>query len=435
MHTYLKLLLILLIATLSSAWLPTTAKVIALLPRSESRLAQTLVQEIRLISGDVLGDELDELLAASNVQEIIWRLQERGAADSAAELRALLQHRLEHSAVRSEHRLRLGLSGARLLELDDGLRAVFKTEKGVADSAAELQASLQHSLEHSAVRSERKLRLEVSVADVKIEYGNLHSHEHELLLYRFDNLIGTHVVPLTTVRTLADEEGSVQLYIENSVSGFDILIAKRRQLGLSDDPQYSHVLFNRAITPPASPAIKTLQLLSLEGDINNSSNYLFPSRGRQIAIDGGLAFTADARQVEQNIRHLQDYPEEYQYKDNFIINMEENYAEIETMLPNSHLKPYLHETFANYRDIAKNKAPMLGKGKKKAEQVMVEVLAAENWQAADRLIKLHTHLFDFETPDLLAVVRRQRNWRLLGWMRRHDPLSWRCSVGICAECQ
>ena len=380
MRIYLKLLPILLIAALSVAWLPTAEKVIASLPRSESRLAQALVQEIRLISGNVLGAELDELLAVSNVQEIIWQLQEQGAADRAVELQALLQHRLEHSAVLSVRPLNVGLSGARLLELDDGLRAVFKTASSDKDN-----------------------------------------YKHELLLYRFDNLIGTHVVPLTTVRTLAGEEGSVQLYIENSLSGLDILIAKRQQLGLLSDAQYSHVLFSRAITPPASPVIKTLRLLSLESDINNPSNYLLPRRGRQVAIDGGRAFTADVRQFKKSIHHLKKYPDEYQYENSFIINMEENYAEIETMLPYSYLKPYLHETFANYKDIAKNKAHVLGKGKKKPERVMIEALAAEDWQAADRLLKVHEHLIYLETPELLAVARRQKNWQLLRWIRQHDP--------------
>ena len=380
MRIYLKLLPILLIATLSAAWIPTTKKVVALSPRSDSRLAQELVREIKFIGGNVLGSELDELLAVGNVQEIIWNLHDRGAEERANELQALLQYRLEHSAVLSVRNIGIGISAARLLELDDGLRVVFKTTDNSKDN-----------------------------------------FKRELLLYRFDNLIGTHVVPLTTMRTLAGEEGSVQLYVENSLSAFDILMLKRRQLGLSDDPQYSHVLFSRAITPPASPTIKTLRLLSLEKDVDNPGNYLFPRRGRQIAIDGGRAFTANDRQVRESIRHLQKYSEEYHYEDTFIIKLEKNLAEIETMLGSSHTIQHLHETLAIYKKMVKNKHNMHRKGRKKPERAMLEALATENWQEADRLLKLHENLLYLESPDLLAVVRWQKNWQLLKWMRQHDP--------------
>ncbi len=380
MRIYLKLLPILLLASLSVAWLPTTAKVIALLRPSEGRLAPLLVEKIRAVSGDVLDDELEELLEVSNVQEIIWRLQEQGAVDRAAALQALLQHQLEHSAVRSVRNLRGGVSGARLIELDDGLRAVLKT-----------------------------------VDNDKDAFGR------ELQLYRFDNLTGMQVVPLTTTRALAGEKGSVQLYVENSLSAFDILVAKRRQLGLSRNVQDSHVLFNRAITPPASPAVKTLRLLSLDSDDDNPGNYLFPSRGRQIAIDGGRAFTANAEKVAENIRHLQEHPEEYLLDEHLIANMEKHFAVVEEMFADHRLKQHLHDTFASYQEVVENKTHVNGKGKKNVGRAMLAALAAGDWQAADRLLKSHEHLFYLETPDLLAVARRKRNWQLLRWMRQHDP--------------
>ena len=380
MRIYLKLLPILLLASLSVAWLPTTAKVIALLRPSEGRLAPLLVEKIRAVSGDVLGDELEELLEVSNVQEIIWRLQEQGAVDRAAALQALLQHQLEHSAVRSVRNLSDGLSGARLIELDDGLRAVFKT-----------------------------------VDNDKDAFGR------ELLLYRFDNLIGTHVVPLTTIRTLAGEKGSLQLYVENSLSALDILVTKRRQLGLSWGAQYSHVLFNRAITPPASPAVKTLRLLSLDTDNDNPGNYLLLSRGRQIAIDGGRTFTANTEQVAENIRHLQEHPEEYLLDEHLVANMEKHFAVVEEMFADHRLKQHLHDTFASYQEVVENKTRVNGKGRKNVERAMLAALAAGNWQTADRLLKSHEDLFYLETPDLLAVARRKRNWQLLRWMRQHDP--------------
>ena len=73
-------------------------------------------------------------LAVSNVQEIIWRLQEEGSVERAAELQALLLHHLEHSAVRDMRFIRGGDSEPLLIEFDDGLRAVFKTVDNYEDT-------------------------------------------------------------------------------------------------------------------------------------------------------------------------------------------------------------------------------------------------------------------------------------------------------------
>ena len=147
-------------ASLLVAWGPSTASIIKQQPLRDNRLTRPLVREIRAVSGNVLGDELEKLLAVSNLPEIVWRLQgEEEATDRAAELRALLQHRLEHSAVRDMRDISAGTTGARLVELEDGLRAVFKVTNNAEDS-----------------------------------------FRREVLLYRFDNLIGTNVVPMTTTR-------------------------------------------------------------------------------------------------------------------------------------------------------------------------------------------------------------------------------------------
>ena len=130
----------------------------------------------------------------------------------ATALEDLLRHRLEHSQVVKVRNLQGGLSGAHLVEFDDGLRAVFKTT-----------------------------------------HGSRESFRHEVSLYRLDKLIGTQVVPVTTTRTLADEKGSLQLFIENSISAQGIIADKRKQLGLSGDTRLTHLLFNHAIAPPASP--------------------------------------------------------------------------------------------------------------------------------------------------------------------------------------
>ena len=127
MRIYIQLLTIVSLTSLLLGWLPTTSQIINSYPVRESHLSQPLQQKIKTLSSKVLGTELDELLAVSNVQEIVWRLQEEGAIARATELEALLRQSLEHSAVRDIRSISNGLTHPRLIEFDDGLRAVFKT--------------------------------------------------------------------------------------------------------------------------------------------------------------------------------------------------------------------------------------------------------------------------------------------------------------------
>ena len=85
MRIYLKLLLIIALACPSLAWLPSTAKIMAEFPHREVRWAAPLLAEIRSLSSGVLGSELDELLTAGNLQEIIWRLREEGGGGQSGQ--------------------------------------------------------------------------------------------------------------------------------------------------------------------------------------------------------------------------------------------------------------------------------------------------------------------------------------------------------------
>lgn len=376
-------------ASLLMAWGPSTASIIKQQPLRDNRLTRPLVREIRAVSGNVLGDELEKLLAVSNLPEIVWRLQEEEATDRAAELRALLQHRLEHSAVRDMRDISAGTTGARLVELEDGLRAVFK----VTNNAEDL-------------------------------------FWREVLLYRFDNLIGTNVVPMTTTRTIAGEEGSLQLFVENSLPATDILAAKLTQLGLGYDFLKNAILntyqpLSSALTPPISPAVKTLRLLSLEVGPNNPGNYLLPHRGRQIAIDGGRAFSADADQVEESIRHLRKHPQIYQLDSHIVANMETHLAIIEEFFADSRAKEHLHETFTAYKEIVKtDKKDIARLSEEDAALALVTALAAENWDTADRLLdeirKYHRPILVNSTKNLFTIARRQKNWMLIRWISEND---------------
>ena len=375
-------------------WLPSTAQIVNSQPVRESRLSKSLVQPIRTLSGKVLGTELDALLAVSNVQEIIWRLQEEGAVERAAELQALLLHRLEHSAVRDMRVINGGYSEALLIELDDGLRAVFKTVDNY-----------------------------------------YHTFRRELLLYRFDQLIGTHIVPMTITRTIAGKTGSLQLFIENSWSADDIIQAKRRQLGLPEGYIYSHRLFIHALAPPSSPAVKTLRLLSLEGD-ENFGNYLLPLVGRQVAIDGGRTFLASREQVKQRTADLRAKPLTYYLDTQLVANIKMNKDAIEEIfLANSHIyqqvldlgefnnrqelveefgdlgnlsTEHLRITFRAYQEIATNQPPATNINEKTIEQVLVEDLAEKNWQEADQIIAIHPHLLYHEIANILNVAKKTK---------------------------
>ena len=292
----------------------------------------------------------------------------------------MLQQRLANSTVHNVQELPRGVSNAQLIELDDGLRAVFKTTYNDDDSA---------------------------------------NFRHELLLYRLDNLIGTHVVPITTTRTLKGKEGSVQLFIENSISAGDIVVARRRQLGLLDSLSSYHLLFSDALAPPVPPAINTLRLLSLEDDVNNWGNYLLPRRGRQIAIDGGHAFIAHEDIVAESIQHLREHPETYLLDAALVAKVEENIAAIEEMFDDRRRQSW-QETFANYRKMVADNPHRVNDDKEDEAQLLLQALRAEDWQAADRLVAVRDDLFTLETGELLKVARYQRNWQLIAWMQRHD---------------
>ena len=392
MKTYF---LVVLIMPMLVAWLPTTAEIVASRPVQAPRFAPQLVQQIKDISGNVLGIELEKLLVAGNLQEIIWRLQESEAADRATRLTNLLQHRLEYGAVRDISPIAAGMFGARLVEFEDGLRAVFKT----VDT-------------------------------------DFHSFRGELSSYVLDNIIDTHVFPLTTTRTIDGQEGSLQLFIENSLSGLDILSAKRAQLGLPNDADTlaDQGALIDGITLPASPAVKTLQLLSLNLDLGNWGNHLLPQRGRQLAIDGGVAFSKTSHplqtpKVEESIADLQANPTTYLLDPLIVAKMKTHLVSIEAMFPDDSAVSHLHETLAAYEEAVANREQFKGQESENALLAsMVEALGAERWPDADRavekLVSLGIYSKHTAETELERVAREQRNWPLLDWLQRHNLLSY-----------
>ena len=250
---------------------------------------------------------------------------------------------------------------------------------------------------------------------------------------------------MTTTRTIEGKTGSLQLFIENSISAEDIFYAKYTHLGLS--PRQISSLFWLSMLPSASPAVKTLRLLSLESD-DNTANYLLPLKGRQVAVDGGRAFLAETTRVTSNIDSLRESPAAYYLDTQVVANMKTNHVAIEdVLLANSNIyqqvsdlgkftkrqelaekfsdisklaTKHLRKTFKAYEEIVVSQLPATTTHKKTAEQLLVEALAVKKWQVADEIIATHPQLFYHETASLLSVAKKQRDWQLIRWMLQHD---------------
>ena len=200
---------------------PTSKKILAALG-GKLRVPEYRPELVRRIAditnATPLADEVDELVKVGNLQEIMWRLHDEGLVDEATQLEKIISDRLTTDEIVAISKIEKGIQGARLVEFASGLRGVYKGGGG-----------------------------------------------RELAVYRLDQLLGTHVFPLTTVRTIDGETGSLQLFIENASSVGDA------------DSLY------------LTEAMNTLRLLANDAD-GNSANYLYPYKGRAIAIDGGYAF-------------------------------------------------------------------------------------------------------------------------------------------------
>ena len=244
--------------------LPLLEKILTTQPVKKPQLSQDIMHDIINIccTVEVLPHAL---LEAGNLQEVIWQLQERGLSDRAQALEELLTETLEDGEVVSMHDIGIGVTGARLVEFSNGLRGVFK---------------------------------------------NMYFRS-EVAMFELDKLIGLHVFPLTVLRTLHDEQGSMQLYIESSMSATEIQEQLWQEMASAEDKRQLLL----AISPSAK--IRTLRLLGLDKDIN-PANRLFPLQGRQIAIDGGYSFYTPGFGQEIAFRDFRADPVSYYTDPDFI---------------------------------------------------------------------------------------------------------------------
>ena len=238
----------------------------------------------RKIEGMILGVGLGEmgegLLQTGNLQEIIWQLWETGAKQQSEELTLLVRDTLENAEIIDMEDIGVGHSDAQLVKFANGLRGVFKTASNGDDEFI-----------------------------------------REVMVYHFDRLIGTHVFPLTTLRVIDGEEGSMQLFIENSMSAFDIVEERLEGTGIHRDKFNLNRIMD--VLEVESPNVKTLKLLTLNSDRVNPQNYLFPFIGRVIAVDGSRAFSGGENALQKIARRMRAHPNAYNFDPTFISHLEQ----------------------------------------------------------------------------------------------------------------
>lgn len=109
------------------------------------------------------------------------------------------------------------------------------------------------------------------------EIGFSDSYKHEIAAYELDKLLGLGLVPVTVERRIHGEKGSLQLWIEETITEADRL---ERELQPPDLEQWNRQMFN----------VRLFHQLSYNTDFNNVRNLLVDKEFRIYAIDHSRAF-------------------------------------------------------------------------------------------------------------------------------------------------
>ena len=217
-------------------------------------IATDFLYRIRDVTGT---SEFESLLAAGNIQEIIWQLRDKNLFDQAEQVETLVIDTLKNQKIVVDEPTDSGVNHARQVTFANGLRAIVKPW-------------------HQA---------------------------RAVGLSRLDRLIGTNIFPLTVLRTIDGDVHSVQLLIEHALthSEIGIIILKLQEeekLSEADATLYLHNLYRELLFAEARKRICTLDLLSCYGD-SGIHNFMTPSVGRTFLIDGGEAFMKYKRIASQ----------------------------------------------------------------------------------------------------------------------------------------
>jgi hypothetical protein len=190
------------------------------------------------------------LIQRGQVQDAIWKLKESGQGQAAAGLAGQVEYALRHATVRSKRVLNEGLTISYILEFSNGMKGVFKPHVGMHSNAGS-----------------------------------------EVGAFRFDRLLGFDLVPVTTVREVDGEVGSLQLFMPHAVNAEQTSI------------------------PRPSARMDLFDYLIQNIDRHLANFMVQPWNGRLVAIDHGLTFFARAKGsrvkelTDAEVRRLMPDPE------------------------------------------------------------------------------------------------------------------------------
>ena len=215
------------------------------LPMRRIKFTDDFTSQVADILGEVgdsdrPGEQL--LFATGNLQEIIWRLRESGASGKAERLEELLTDILERGEIDRIEDINSGSTKPQLVTFKNGLRGVFKTRY----------------------------------------------HAEGVAMSRFDKLLTTNVFPLTVTRKIGEQEGSIQLFIENSTNVVELVRGKWDFEGIKGNSV--EVSKSKFMETGELSTRRIYALAKLTNDTDAHGNLLVPAFGRRLLIDGGSSF-------------------------------------------------------------------------------------------------------------------------------------------------
>ncbi len=231
----------------------------------EVKYAPELAEKIStIINSTTINSELTALVKLGNLQEVIWKLAERGFTSEATAMKKIIEDVLMNDKIISKDTLPGGFTKPLLLEFSSGLKGVYKST---------------HSPEERLVAWPQR----------------------EIAAYRLDQLLGLHVFPITVPLKIGNYKGAVQLFINGMGDDFHKQYKSYLELIGKDISSETHHITTRNRT-----------FFLLTGDRDRSGYYdnkINPIAGRLISIDSEQAF--DYPRVDQGLygRHFEELRE------------------------------------------------------------------------------------------------------------------------------
>ena len=288
----------------------------------EVKYAPELANKISaIIAPTSLDKELSSLAKLGNLQEVVWKLEEHGFTSEATAMTKLIEDVLTNGEIISKDILKEGATRPQLVEFDSGLQGIFKGDYGQYD--------------------EWKARYDWP--------------QREIAAYKFDQLLGLRVFPITVPRQLAEGSGSVQLFIDHRKTSFYRQRAAYAELiGITPDK------------PDMTGKAKNWTFFDLTMDKDTDAygnNNIYPLSGRMIKIDAEQAFLVGG--YENIGDELRKNPEEFYTDPDFIDHLdnispqqlEEIFQPLFEPSKAEAIVKSLHENIRSYVDAAREIQP------------------------------------------------------------------------------